>query len=233
MSSVVFLRVFIEALCSWVQLYASPMPDSTGIRPMVRLQEALLLKPVRLCVLVASTGCCGWYLSPDSGTFVPGHEWSAAADGSGHSQRACICIFLPTVQVSPGRAELCPSRSAIWASPSHVASASFSCGRDHLTLNDIHYVHDSVGWHLGEPEANASSALDWTCVSIWAQELGIFTVLLLGMGRLMAVGWITWTQVMLTVEVSELSLREQERVPDDQHVFSPIDQSKSCGQRQR
>lgn len=168
MSSMVFLRVFIEALCSWAQLYASPKPDSKGICPMVRLQEALLLKPVRLCVLVASTGCCGWYLSPDSGTFVPGHEWSAAADSSGHSQRACICIFLPTVQVSPGRAKLCPSRSAIWTSPSHVASASFSCVRDHLKLSDIHFVHDSVGWHLGEPEANASSTPDWTCVSIGA-----------------------------------------------------------------
>lgn len=212
MSSVAFLLVFIVALCSRVQLHTSPVPDSTGTCPTVRPQGALLLKPVRSYVLVVSTGCCGWYLSPDSGTFVPGHEWSAAADSSGHSQRACICVFLPTVQVSAGRAKLCPSRSAIWTSPSHVASAGFSCGRDHAKakLSDKNLVHDSAGWNLGELQANASPALDGACVSIWAQQLNI-TVLLLGVGRLMAVGWITWSQVTLTMEVSEF--RKQQEVP--------------------
>lgn len=59
MSSVVLLLVFSVALYSRVQLYASPVADSTGKCPTVRLQEALLLKPVRFYVLVASTGCCG------------------------------------------------------------------------------------------------------------------------------------------------------------------------------
>lgn len=155
MSSVVLLLVFSVALCSWVQLYASPVADSTGKCPTVRLQEALLLKPVRFYVLVASTGCCGWDLSPDSGTFVPGHERSAAADSSGHSQRACICVFLPTVQVSPGHAELCPSRCAAWTSSSHVASASFSCGRNHAKLSDRHsfsswFCRLAFGWTSGK-----------------------------------------------------------------------------------
>ena len=48
-------------------------------------------------------------------------------------------------------------------------------------------------------------------MSIWAQQLDIFTVLLLGISHLIAVGWITWSQVTLTMGVSEF--REQQEVP--------------------
>ena len=94
-----------------------------------------------------------------------------------------------------------------------MASASFSCGRDHAKakLSNKNLVHDSAGWHLGELQANASPALDWACVSIWAQQLDTFTVLLLGISHLIAVGWITWSQVTLTMGVSEF--RDQQEVP--------------------
>ena len=86
------------------------------------------------------------------------------------------------------------------------------------SVTDIHLVHDSAGWHLGEPQANASSALDWACVSLWAQQLGIFTVLLLSLGCLIAMGWILWSQVTLSMEVSEFR-EQQERAPRQPACF--------------
>lgn len=97
---------------------------------------------------------------------APGHAASAAADKSGHSQRACICVSYQQSKWVLQYAELCPSRCAAWLPPLMWHLLALAGVEPMPKLSDKHsfsswILQVGIWWTSGK----CFFCFDWACVS--------------------------------------------------------------------